>query len=107
MSISVKQRKICRPKLKSAAFIRAIPLAWVQQAARLPGKALHVALVIWYQVGVEKSGTIRFSMKLSRQFGVLRACGFSQFSAFGRGSSYQSRAPSRTLAGSDYARRFC
>ena len=72
MSISVKQRKICRPKLKSAAFIRAIPLAWVQQAARLPGKALHVALVIWYQVGVEKSGTIRFSMKLSRQFGVLR-----------------------------------
>lgn len=53
-------------------FIRPISNDWVDRASRLPGKALHVALAIWRQAGLESSSTIRLSLKPLRENHVSR-----------------------------------
>ena len=47
-----------------------IPLVWLQQAGRLPGRALHVAVVIRFLSCLEKSPTVKLRPKLLREFGV-------------------------------------
>jgi hypothetical protein len=52
-----------------------IPLKWLTLAASLPGKALHVAIALWFQGGVEKSATIRLNLSRLQVFGVERSAG--------------------------------
>ena len=59
--------KLTQPFLKGP-----IPLAWLAQAGTLPGRALHVATVIWYRSGVEKSRTVSVPSKTLEEFGVDR-----------------------------------
>jgi|SRR6516165_2849044 len=59
-------------RISGQSFIRPIPLGWATQASRLPGKAFHVAVAIWYQAGLRSSNSIRLSMKQSRKFGITR-----------------------------------
>lgn len=47
-----------------------IPLNWLMIASNLPGKALHVGIVLWYRAGLEKSGTVRLGNGVLEQFGV-------------------------------------
>jgi hypothetical protein len=35
-----------------------IPWAWLEQALRLPGKALHVALLLWREAGCRRSRVV-------------------------------------------------
>jgi len=49
-----------------------IPLNWVQAASKLPGKSLHVAIVLWFLVGIKKSKTVKLTQLLLTQFGVNR-----------------------------------
>ena len=49
-----------------------LPLPWFEVAAALPGKALHVALAIWFQVGLERRPTIKLGRALTARFGVSR-----------------------------------
>ena len=51
-------------------FIRTMPLAWVQQAAQLPGKALHVGIVLWYWAGITGSLTVALTRPRLKQFGL-------------------------------------
>jgi hypothetical protein len=45
------------------AFLKGpIPWTWLEQAGRLPGKALHVAVLLWKEAGCRKSPTIRFCL---------------------------------------------
>jgi hypothetical protein len=53
-------------------YVRTIPLTWVVQAAGLPGKALHVGVVLWYLSGVKKSCTVKFTPSQTNRFGVNR-----------------------------------
>lgn len=52
-----------------------IPLKWLTLAATLPGKALHLAVALWFQAGVEGSATIRLNLSRLQDFGVERSAG--------------------------------
>lgn len=54
------KRFICAP----------LPYDWITIAAKLPGKSLHVAMVIRYLVGVSKQKTVKLSHKPAAEFGV-------------------------------------
>jgi hypothetical protein len=54
-----------------------IPLDWLSMAAMQPGKALHVALGLWFWAGVKRSCEVAFSMSwLRATFGVNRYSGY-------------------------------
>jgi hypothetical protein len=47
-------------------------MAWLEKAARLPGRALHVALAIRHQSDLERSPTVALRNKHCKVFGVGR-----------------------------------
>ena len=49
-----------------------IPWAWLARALSLPGKALHVGVVLWFRAGLEQSRTIALSMTRFEEVGVSR-----------------------------------
>ena len=49
-----------------------IPWAWLACAMALPGKALHVAIQIWHEVGFSKSSEVAISMTGMARMGVSR-----------------------------------
>ena len=49
-----------------------IPWKWIVPAARQPGKALHVAIALWFLAGILKSRQIRLNNILLRTLGVTR-----------------------------------
>lgn len=54
-------------------FIRGpIPADWIERAARLPGKALHVALMIRYLDGFEQTGTVKLRPSVRDAYGIDR-----------------------------------
>lgn len=54
-----------------------IPLAWLSLAAKLPGKALHLGLAIWFEHGRRKSDTFRLSAAIRARFGVGRKASYA------------------------------
>ena len=59
---------------RSDRYLRGpVPLAWLQAAARLPGRALQVGLALWYLVGVTKSTTVSLTTVKLAGFGVDRS----------------------------------
>ena len=65
-------KELPKPK-KGERFLKGpIPLNWLTIASKLPGKALHVALVIWYLGSLTKNRTIKLSIKECSKFGVKR-----------------------------------
>lgn len=49
-----------------------IPWKWLIGAARLPGKALHVGIGLWFLAGVKRSARVKLSMSLLGDLGVSR-----------------------------------
>jgi len=49
-----------------------IPWAWLSVAAKCPGRALHVALVVWHLHGLERSMVVKMSGARLRELGVDR-----------------------------------
>jgi len=49
-----------------------IPLNWLAKAARQPGKALHVAIAIWFLAGVTRSRNVALSSRLMFSLGSSR-----------------------------------
>jgi hypothetical protein len=49
-----------------------VPLAWLSRAAGRPGKALAVALALWYAAGLTQGATVLLSRRLLRLFHVGR-----------------------------------
>ena len=59
---------------RSDRYLRGpVPLAWLQAAARLPGRALQVGLALWFLVGVTKSATVSLTTVKLAGFGVDRS----------------------------------
>jgi DNA-binding MarR family transcriptional regulator len=71
-SLRRKNRKIGTRRL--GRFIKGpLPLNWLIRAGQLPGKSLHVGLVLWYQAGLTKSTEVRCPMSmLTKQMAVSR-----------------------------------
>jgi hypothetical protein len=49
-----------------------IPGAWLAIASALSGKALHVGLAIWYQIGLTKHDQIKVTTKTRKKFSLKR-----------------------------------
>ncbi len=62
------------PQLKAGEhFLKGpIPLDWLGRAARLPGRSLHVAILLWYAAGLQKTARVSLSNTLARRFGIER-----------------------------------
>jgi len=50
-----------------------VPLSWLSGAARLPGKALHVGVVLWFLAGLKNARTVSLPNGVLRLFGVDRS----------------------------------
>lgn len=86
------------PRVKSGVkFLKGpIPLPWLSRAALLPGKALHVALALWFLSGLTKSRTVRLSKSTLEYFGVKRQASYRSLKALeGVGLIACSRSPGR------------
>src|SRR5207244_10885202 len=49
-----------------------IPWRWVTLAMSLPGKSLHVGVMLWFRAGLEQANTVALSMSRFEQVGVSR-----------------------------------
>jgi hypothetical protein len=49
-----------------------IPWSWLSRAGRLPGKALHVALLLWQEAGRRRGRTVRFRLSAAAELGIHR-----------------------------------
>jgi hypothetical protein len=59
---------------RSDRYLRGpVPLAWLEAAARLPGRALQVGLALWFLIGVTKSATVSLTTVKLAGFGVDRS----------------------------------
>lgn len=60
-------------KGRAARFVKGpIPAEWLEQAARLPGKALHAALAIRYLDGFDGRGTVKLRPSVRDAYGMDR-----------------------------------
>ncbi len=52
------------------AFLKGpIPWPWLNRALALPGKALHVAVLLWKEAGCRRSRTVRFRLAGTVEYG--------------------------------------
>jgi hypothetical protein len=47
-----------------------VPWTWLGRACRLPGKALHVGLLLWVEAGCRKSRTVPFCLTRAAELGL-------------------------------------
>lgn len=68
------RRAIAPPRPQNGeAFLKGpIPLAWLERAARLPGKSLQAAVALWYAAGLLRSARIPLSNVSGHRFGLDR-----------------------------------
>jgi hypothetical protein len=80
--LSRPSRKTPRHKAGQKFLKGPIPLDWLSMAAKQPGKAFHVAIALWFWVGLRKSCEVAFSMSwLEATFGVDRFSGYRGLAA--------------------------
>ena len=61
------------PEGRAARFVKGpIPAEWLEQAARLSGKALHAALAIRYLDGFRGTGTVQLRPSTRNDYGMDR-----------------------------------
>jgi hypothetical protein len=62
------------PSPYQGRFVRGpLPLIWLQEASKCPGKGLHVSIALWYLAGLTRSlDRLKCSYSLLRDFGVNR-----------------------------------
>jgi CRP-like cAMP-binding protein len=57
----------------SVPFLKGpIPMAWLNAAAKLPGKTLNVGIAIWWLAGMSKNASFKITRKALDQLGVSR-----------------------------------
>lgn len=61
-----------RGKILGRFLCGPIPMAWLDEARRQRGKAIHVAIELWHWSGVRKSKTVRLNLSRMIRFGVTR-----------------------------------
>jgi hypothetical protein len=59
-----------------------VPLDWLLAVGCLPGKAMHIGVALWHQVGLcGGSPTVKLRWKLMGEFGVTRHSGYRALKA--------------------------
>lgn len=68
-----KPRDIKQVDMIDGKFLRGpIPLIWLQSAAQLPGKSIHVAIAVYFLAGLKNNKTVKLTQTLLNEFGVKR-----------------------------------
>lgn len=66
-------------------FLRGpIPLSWLSPACRLGGKAVHVALAVWFTAGMKRNREVPVSLSQGSVFGFDRFAGSRGLAALER-----------------------
>jgi DNA-binding transcriptional ArsR family regulator len=69
---SVSRDRVPRP-IRGGHFLKGpIPLVWLEKAACLPGRSLHVGIALWFLAGVHKSRVVPLSNHACRRLGLDR-----------------------------------
>lgn len=71
-----KNNKLPRHKQGEKFLKGPIPYIWLTKAGILPGKALHVAIALWFQAGIIGKPTVKLSPKIMQELGVERRTGY-------------------------------
>ena len=71
-----KSTKSKKPRIKGYFLKGPIPWDWLEHAARLPGKALHVAVSLWFKSGLMKSESVPMSQSILRGMGARRQASY-------------------------------
>ena len=58
-----------------------IPRRWLERAAQQPGKALHVAVELWFWAGIKNSREVSLSISKMSVLGVKRDAGYRGLAA--------------------------
>jgi hypothetical protein len=58
-----------------------ISLAWLAMAAKLPGKALHVGMLLWFLKGLRRSSVVSLTSSWLNTFGVQRVSAYRALQA--------------------------
>ncbi|HKC93819.1 MAG TPA: hypothetical protein VKB81_07335 [Nitrospira sp.] len=58
-----------------------LPLDWMAACGRLPGRALHVGLCLWYLHGLRKEVSVVCSYRVLAEFGVKRHAAYRALKA--------------------------
>jgi hypothetical protein len=67
----LKQRPV-RPRQGEHFLKGPVPLPWLEHAAKLPGKSLHVGIAVWYVAGLTRSRRVTLSNIAGHRFGLDR-----------------------------------
>ncbi|MGE0766247.1 MAG: hypothetical protein AB7L90_07255 [Hyphomicrobiaceae bacterium] len=65
-------RRLAKPRRGERFLKGPVPLAWLEAAARLPGKSLHAGIALWYAAGLARSSAIPLSNIAGGAFGLDR-----------------------------------
>ena len=49
-----------------------VPMSWLSSAGHLPGRALHVGVVLWMLAGMRRTGSVVLAPSRLREMGVSR-----------------------------------
>ncbi len=71
-SVKFANERLPRPQGGRHFLKGPIPLDWLELAAHLPGRSLHVGVSLWFLGGVHRSRVIPLSNHTSRRFGLDR-----------------------------------
>ena len=86
----------------------AVPVSWLEAAARLPGKSLHAGVALWFAAGLARSRSVPLSNISGLRFGLdrnakYRALGWLERAGLVRVRRKIGRTPVVTLLRSDLA----
>ena len=69
---SVVEASLPRPRRGERFLKGPIPMSWLGIAARQPGKALHVAIMLWHLAGIQRGGRVSLSLSRMDVLGIKR-----------------------------------
>ena len=75
--LKIGKRHTTKTRLPGKFLKGPVSLAWLAAAAKLPGKTLHLAVVLRFLEGLNSSRTIRLAGSTLRMFGVERQAAYS------------------------------
>lgn len=82
LSDASRNRKVAHQASRARHFIRGpIPMAWLERAAKLPGKAISVALLLWFRDGMSVGEPIKLTPALLKRFEIGRKAGYRAIAA--------------------------
>ncbi len=69
---STKVNRLPRHKPGEKFLKGPIPMGWLDSAGKLPGKALHVGIMLWYLGGLRKTNEVNLSLSGMFSLGLTR-----------------------------------